>query len=173
MIDAATMNRLAKIRLVQRDQRRAALLVAEERTAEARQLVDRRAEEAVAAVTALRTATFDSPADLELQARAAAESAKAAMAAREALVIAERALEADRHRRIESERDLRGLELARTRHAQQAAVREEKVATLLSEVREGHRATMGSRAAERASRRPPAFSPQTTVHRSPRATRTR
>jgi hypothetical protein len=174
MIDAATMNRLARIKLVQRDRHRIAVIAAEERTSEARRLADRRCEEAVAAVAALTAiATFDSAADLELRARAATESASAAATARQALAASERALEADRHQRIESERDVRGLELAKARMAQQQAAREEKAEARLLETREAHRtgAAPASRAADRASRRPPA--PPPSVAGGARAPRTR
>ena len=174
MIDAATMNRLAKIRIVQRDQRRAAVVIAEERAAEAHRIADARAEEATDAASALRTSrVFDSPADLELCAHAAVEKEMAAAAAREAVASAERELELDKHRRVESERDLRGIELAQTRQAQLLEAQQEKAEVRLLEVREAHRVGHGptSRAAERASRRPP--SPHATVHRGTRATRTR
>lgn len=140
MIEAATMKRIARIKGIQRDERRARMQEAEERVKDAESLLERRHGEVRAASDAFGASEMISPLDLELRARAVVESSLAAVRAKEALTERERALDEGRALRIEAEREVRGLDLARARMRKLEEARLEKAENALIELRTGRRA---------------------------------
>ena len=139
MIEAATMKRIARIKLTQRDARRAYVREAEQDVRDAEQALERQRHEAHNAHAAFLALHASSPAELELLARAIVESSEKAAEAKQVLSAREQALEEGRAQRVNAEREMRGLDLARTRIRKLEEARLDKDEERLLELRTGRR----------------------------------
>jgi hypothetical protein len=139
MIEAVTMKRIARIKLVQRDADRARMIEAEKRMREAEAQLEHRHVEVRSASEAFGTLKTTSPADLELMARAVVESSQRLRQAEEVVTTRTHEFDEGRARRIETERDVRGLELARARMRKLSEARAQKEEDALVELRTGRR----------------------------------
>lgn len=137
MIDHSTLNRIERVKQLLRDERRSELVAAEKVLTDAHSALRSQRAEHGHATRAFATLGAVAPAELELMASRVVESGLAAARALRTVEERDAARRQATAARIEAERDVRGVALAKARILRHVRQRAERAETQLAELRSG------------------------------------
>lgn len=136
-MNASTLNRIERIKALQRDERRAELVRAEAELRAAKEALEARRRDHQRATDAFRAVVVLTPAELELGARHLVETSHEAARAERVHHEREHQRVSASTARVEAERDVRGIGIAKVRLARVERARDARAEAQILELRAG------------------------------------